>query len=87
MKSPNPIPRTSARDFLREIVERLGSEGPPRVIPYARVKELCPPFSRASVYRLLEGGELRGKRIGETVFVDLESVRELFEKAPDWGAE
>lgn len=66
------------RDGLQSLLQE------PRAIPYYRVRELCPPFSKSCVFRLLRHGQLKAIRVGRVLLIDGESVRQLLESADQY---
>jgi len=84
MDKSNGIETTAAR-VLSEILARLESDKG-RPIPWFRVRELCPPFSKPKVYELLKSGRLRAVRLDGIVLVEAGSVEELLRSCDEWKA-
>ena len=54
---------SSAAKILSKIFDRLDAgEAGPRILPFVRVSELCPPLSRGYVFKLLKERKLRAER-------------------------
>ena len=58
-----------------------------RAIDYYRVRELCPPLSKTTVYRLLHQGKLRAIRLDGFLLIEGASVREWIESGEAWRVE
>lgn len=76
-------PEVTAQEILDEILDRLVSDTD-RPVPYYRVRELCPPFSKPFVFTLLREGKLRGVKLGGVLLIERQSLEELLKSAEPW---
>jgi hypothetical protein len=84
--SSHPIPESSLREHIGELVDELVAERL-RVLQWVRVKQLClpiGPFTKGHVYRLLREGRLRARHVDGIVLVCLRSVRQLIDEGEEW---
>ena len=56
-------------------------------MPYYRVRELCPPFTKPKVFQLLHDGRLRAVKLDGLLLIERESLEELLRGAVPWGAD
>jgi excisionase family DNA binding protein len=74
----------TATRLLAQILDRLDSDKR-RPIPYYRVRELCPPLSKATVLRLVRSGDFRAIKCGSLLLIEAKSVDEWIASGKPWG--
>ena len=74
-----------ATKIVAEILQRIDRDAE-RIVPYCRVNDLIPPFSKPSIYRWLDEGLLRAVKLGGITLIEIESVHELLKTAEPWKA-
>ena len=72
--------------ILSEILDRLDSDDR-RALPYFRIKELDPPFTRSFVVGLIKEGRLKARKFGRITLIPESSLRELEKTFTEWTPE
>ena len=88
-KNTNPL-QLSAVQFTAAVLDHLDqSKDGDRIVAWCRVRDLTPPrgpFSRAAIYRWLDDGKLRGRKLGDVLLIEIASVQELLDTAEPWAS-
>ena len=81
--TPDPRhPEISVDEFVRAVLDRMQSPER-RVIPYYRLVELTPPFSKTWIRDRIADGTLKTGRLFGLTLIDGDSLDTMLEKI-DW---
>ena len=76
-------PDLSIEGFVQQVLDLMTRDDGP-VVPYCRMSQICPPFSRAWIHERIRDGSLEAVRLRGLVLIPRESVRKLLESAEPW---
>ena len=81
--SPPRHPDIDAEEFVASVLERMAGAGV-RAVPWYRLRELSPPFSRGWLNARIAAGDLEAKRLMGLTLVSEASLTALLERASTW---